>query len=372
MQAVFGKTPNAACLLFFTRKRSKVFLMRRCAIPTILKRKEEIAMCKKMKKTMLMIACLLALSLPVQAETPTQLIPVGTTVGISIGTDEVVISALSDTVTAAKDAGLRPGDILLEINDMKIMCVEDAASAIRKSGRDCTLTYERGGITKRTKTHLTQTAEGHALGVYLRDSIEGLGTVTYYDPEDGSFGALGHGVSDSLNQKRLHMTEGTIYNATVAEIRKGKEGKPGALRGMLGQQQLGTVNANTGLGVFGTLDTFFPQHEAVEVANWSQVHTGQAEILSSIDGGRAVAYRVEITELNVTGNDAKNFLLRVEDERLLSQTGGIVQGMSGSPILQDGRLIGAVTHVMIDDPETGYGVFIGNMLHRAEKVQTAA
>lgn len=327
---------------------------------------------RNLKKSLLMLAAAMLFSVPVQAETPKTLIPVGAAVGISLETDEVVVAALSDTVTAAKDAGLRPGDILLKINDKTISTTEDVAQAIQHSAPQCTVYYERGGVKHRSKVCLANTAQGQALGVYVRSSIEGIGTVTYYDPENGSFGALGHGVTDTLSQKRLHVTDGAVYDAAVAEIRKGGHGKPGALRGMLGTRKLGTVNANTGLGVFGTLDTFIPEHEAVEVATWNQVHTGQAEILSSLDGGRAQYYRVRITELNETEHDAKNFLLRVEDERLLAQTGGIVQGMSGSPILQDGRLVGAVTHVMIEDPATGYGVFIGNMLHRAESLQKAA
>ncbi|MCQ2418517.1 MAG: PDZ domain-containing protein [Clostridia bacterium] len=327
---------------------------------------------RTMKKSLLVLAAAMLFSVPVQAQTPKTLIPVGAAVGISLETDEVVIAALSETVTAAKDAGLRPGDILLKINDKTICSTDDVAEAVKQSAPQCTVCYERGGVKHSSKVCLAKTTQGQALGIYVRSSIEGIGTVTYYDPADGSFGALGHGVTDNLSQKRLHVTEGAVYNATVAEIRKGGHGKPGALRGMLGTLRLGTVKANTGLGVFGTLDTFIPEHEAVEVASWRQVHTGQAEILSSLDGERAEYYRVRITELNETENDTKNFLLRVEDDRLLAQTGGIVQGMSGSPILQDGRIIGAVTHVMIDDPTTGYGVFIGNMLHRAEKIQKAA
>lgn len=327
---------------------------------------------RKIKNIVFLLAACMTLSVPVRAETPTELIPVGAAVGIALETDEVVIAALSETVSAAKDAGLKPGDILLKINDMPVTCAEDVAQAVQASTPQCTVCYERGGVKHSSRVRLVKTPQGQALGIYVRSSIEGIGTVTYYDPKNGSFGALGHGVTDNLSQKRLHVTQGAIYNAAVTQIRKGSRGKPGALRGMLGDQQLGTVQANTGLGVFGTSDAFADEHEPVEVASWRQVHTGEAEILSSLDGGRAQYYRVRITELNETDKDAKNFLLRVDDDRLLTQTGGIVQGMSGSPILQDGRLIGAVTHVLIDDPATGYGVFIGNMLNRAESVQKAA
>lgn len=327
---------------------------------------------QKIKRLFLLFALFACLATPVCAEENKELIPVGSTVGIALSSDEVVIAALSDTVSAARDAGLKQGDILLKINETDIRCVADVTRVLHSSTPVNTVTVARKGLEKTMKIRPQETAGGQALGIYVRDSIAGVGTVTYYDPEDGSFGALGHGVNDAQSQKRMRITGGELVEASVAEIKKGKCGQPGALRGLLGTHVLGSVNANTGVGVFGTLESFIPERSAVPVAERSQVHTGNAEILCTLCDGKTQAYRVRIAQVHISETDTKNFLVKVEDERLLSQTGGIVQGMSGSPILQNGRLIGAVTHVLIDDPTTGYGIFIGNMLDRAETVKKAA
>lgn len=330
-----------------------------------------------MPKTIQKIILLLALAASLTATTaaaepPQELIPVGSAVGLAMQTDEVVIASLSDKEDAARRAGLKQGDIIKKLNQTPISSVAELTELLRSDTVITSVTVERQGLHKTMKISPRQTENGQVLGIYVRDSLAGIGTLTYYDPRDGSFGALGHGVSDALTKKRLRLTDGAVVNATVAEIEKGSCGKPGALRGILGHTGIGTVQANTGVGVFGTLDGFFPRRPPAAVASWEQVHTGKAEILSTLTDGQTNCYRITILNVYRSEDETRNFILRVEDERLLKQTGGIVQGMSGSPILQDGRLVGAVTHVLVDDPTTGYGVFIGNMLQRAEKIQKAA
>ena len=193
-----------------------------------------------------------------------------------------------------------------------------------------------------------------------------MGTVTWYDPATGAFGALGHGVN-SGNGELLRIRQGSVYEATILWVNQGKVGTPGQLMGALnGQKPLGTIEKNTSQGVFGKLEQPV-QGEALPVAQWEQVHTGEATIRSTVENQKTREYSVEILKIYPeSGEEGRNFLIKITDPTLLSQTGGIVQGMSGSPLIQDGRLIGAVTHVLVNDPTTGYGIFIENMLEAAE------
>jgi stage IV sporulation protein B len=202
------------------------------------------------------------------------------------------------------------------------------------------------------------------LGVYLRQGTSGLGTVTFYDPKTGCFGALGHGVNGTSGQP-LQMREGSLFDATVLSVCKGQPGKPGQIMGqLLSENPLGTLEKNVTQGIFGK--AAFAPDEPLPVGDSSQVHTGSATIRSTVDSRGVQEYSVEIVKIYPNGSErSRNLLLRVTDQRLLATTGGIVQGMSGSPIIQDGKLIGAVTHVLVNDPTTGYGIFIENMLDAA-------
>jgi stage IV sporulation protein B len=201
--------------------------------------------------------------------------------------------------------------------------------------------------------------------VYLRQGITGIGTVTWYDPQTGAFGTLGHGVNDSKGEL-AEMTTGKVYPASVFSVKRGKCGEPGQLRGGVeGQQAIGDLKKNTSRGVFGSVETGW-KGEAVEVAACDEVRTGPATIRSTVSGKEVREYSVEILKIYPEKRqEGRNMLIRVTDPTLLETTGGIVQGMSGSPILQDGKLIGAVTHVLVNDPTMGYGIFIENMLDAA-------
>ena len=203
------------------------------------------------------------------------------------------------------------------------------------------------------------------LGVYLRQGISGIGTVTWYDPETKQFAALGHGVSTG-KEGLLRLVSGEIYPAEVFSVQKGKSGQPGLLKGQaLSHAPIGALSANTPRGIFGTTSTGF-SGSAVPVGQWDALHTGPATILATVRQGPPQEYSVEILKIYPKDRTThRNFLLKVTDPALINQTGGIVQGMSGSPILQDGKLIGAVTHVLVNDPTCGYGIFIENMLEAA-------
>ena len=293
------------------------------------------------------------------------LIPVGRVVGLDLSSGTVTVAAFDDELTAAKEAGLQPGDRILSINGAEITCAEDVRRALDHSQGTVELVFSREGMEQSIHLEPQITENGPRLGVYLRQGITGIGTVTWFDPDTGAFGTLGHGVSDSKGCL-LKMTGGKVYPASVASVQKGRSGAPGQLKGAIaGDTLLGTVSVNASQGVFGTVRSPW-QGQAIPTAAWEEVRTGPATIRSTVTDGEPRDYSVEILKIySKTKADGRNFLIRVTDPDLLQATGGIVQGMSGSPIIQDGKLVGAVTHVLVNDPTRGYGIFIENMLDAA-------
>ena len=317
------------------------------------------------------LARLLSLSLAVLALLPLptraaqQLIPVGQVIGLQLYSDTVTVAAYDDVLGGtARSAGLKIGDRILEIDGKPIACAEDVRSAMEESQGALQLTVNRSGRQRQLTLNPAETKDGPKMGVYLRQGIAGIGTVTFYDPDTGVFGALGHGVSDGSGL--LQMTRGSAYDAVVTDVKKGKSGDPGQLKGAAeSAAPMAPLLRNTAQGVFGIYRPGW-KGEALPVADYGQIHTGEASIRAQIGSGTAQEYSVEILKIYPeTREDGRNFLLKVTDPDLLSTTGGIVQGMSGSPILQDGRLIGAVTHVLVNDPTAGYGIYIQNMLDAA-------
>ncbi len=310
------------------------------------------------------LAALLLLLLPLQARAEQLLIPVGRVIGLQLQTGTVTVAAFDDTHgVRAREAGLRIGDEIIKIDDRAVSDTRDVRTALESSGDYITLTLRRGG-EERT-VHIQTNGQSPKLGVYLRQGIAGIGTVTWYDPDSGLFGTLGHGVSDGKG-KLLKMTTGQAYDADVLAIEKGKAGEPGQLKGSADSGQVcGTLLRNTPQGVFGKANPGWTG-EALPLADYCEIQTGAAVILSTVDGNGPREYSVEILKIYPeTKADCRNLLLRVTDPELLAATGGIVQGMSGSPLLQNGKIIGAVTHVLVNDPTTGYGIFIENMLEAA-------
>ena len=295
-----------------------------------------------------------------------ELIPVGEVVGLELRDDTVTIAAFDEQLgAAAKAAGVSVGDQIIRIDGTAVRSSADVRNALKNAEGQVELSVVRNGKEKTYSLTPEVTESGPKLGVYLRQGITGIGTVTYYDPDTGSFGTLGHGVNDS-DGKLLQMTQGYAYDAKVLTVRKGRAGDPGQLMGSVdGDSPIGVLSANTDRGVFGTTETGW-QGKTVTVAESDEVKTGPAVIRSTVSGDTVREYSVEILKIYPKSRqNGRNLLLRVTDPALLSATGGIVQGMSGSPILQNGKLIGAVTHVLVNDPTTGYGIFIENMLDAA-------
>ena len=320
-------------------------------------------MIKLTKRIAAAVLCLWLLPLTAQAK---ELIPVGQVVGLELQSGSVTVEGFDTELgAAAKEAGLREGDILQKINGQPVRCADDVRQALQKSSGTVTVVYSRGGKTGSCRMTPHITANGPKLGVYLRQGITGIGTVTWYDPETGMFATLGHGVSGS-DGSLVSMTDGSAYPARIMKVKRGMSGAPGQLVGSIaGDRPVGSLTKNTARGVFGKTDSAWDM-PPMEVAQAGEIRTGKATILSTVDDGGVREYSVEILKIYPKSRqNGRNMLIRVTDAALLECTGGIVQGMSGSPIIQDGKLVGAVTHVLVNDPTTGYGIFIENMMDAA-------
>ena len=304
-----------------------------------------------------------------------ELVPLGQAVGIKLFSDGVLVVGLSTVDTAAgpaapgKTCGLRMGDRITHINGQKVNTIEEV-QAILEQERDGDLTLQvvREDQNLQLTTRGVETASGqYQLGVWLRDSMAGIGTMTFYDPDSGVFAALGHGINDVDTAQLMPLESGSVMEAEVDQVQKGEKGQPGQLQGIFNlEEDLGVLYANTDRGIFGRMeeDALTEGTEPIPVAQAKEVSVGSAVILSTISGDNVEEYTVEIKEIHEKGG-TRNLVLEVTDPRLLETTGGIVQGMSGSPILQNGKLVGAVTHVLVNDPTKGYGILIENMLDAA-------
>lgn len=301
-------------------------------------------------------------------------IPIGQTVGIKLFSDGVMVVGLSEISTEqgstspAKSCGLRTGDIITHINQEKVDSIEEVQTLLQDlEGAKMSLRTLRGSQPLQVTAQAVQcSADGcYKLGAWIRDSMAGIGTMTFYDPETGVFGALGHGINDVDTSLLMPLLSGAIMPAEVIDVKKGASGAPGELHGAFQvERELGTLFSNTGSGVFGILsDTGITGgRSAVEIASGTEVTIGPATILSNISGTAVEEYEIQISRVYPASEDTRDLMIKVTDPRLLEMTGGIVQGMSGSPILQNGKLVGAVTHVLINSPTEGYGILAGHML----------
>ena len=304
-----------------------------------------------------------------------RLIPLGRTTGIKLyapGTMVVGFAQLECSGTCpAKDGGLRMGDVLLQLNGQKIesnesltallgsMTTETAVFSVLREGEERLVTV---------RAVRDEGLDRWRIGAWIRDSVAGIGTITFVDPDTGVFGALGHGICDADTGELVTFGSGSVMHSSVSGVQKSKSGTPGQLQGRFDLvRDQGQLSGNRSTGIYGRLtgDELYAGREALEVADPSEIRTGAATIISNVSGTETEEYDVRILKV-YQGADGRDLMLEVTDPDLLSVTGGIVQGMSGSPIIQDGKLVGAVTHVLVNDPTRGYGIFIENMLEAAE------
>ena len=299
------------------------------------------------------------------ANAATTLIPGGQLIGLQLQDNTVTVAGFDENLgDAAQSAGLQKGDRIVKINDKEIHRAEDVRKALQSCDNTVDIRLCRDGKTKKATLRPPLTKDGPRLGVYLKQGTTGVGTVTYYDPETKEFAALGHGVNVS-GGALLKLEKGTAYEAQILSVKKGKAGTPGQLMGALtGSCPIGSVDKNTAQGVFGKAVTAF-RGDALPVAESDEIQKGNALIRCTVKD-TLQEYSVQILKIYPHSPDrCRNMLIKITDPALLSATGGIVQGMSGSPIIQNGKLIGAVTHVLVNDPTMGYGIFIENMLDAA-------
>ena len=323
---------------------------------------------------------LLALGLlfPAQAAAVREVIPIGHTAGIRMKSEGVLVVRLDEVESAdgkhcpAREVGLREGDIIVSA-DGQAVASNDALQTVLAAadGGAVTLGVRRGSETLSLKASpCTDRTGALRLGILARDSMAGIGTLTFADPETGVFGSLGHGVCDAETGVLLPLADGNLVRSTVESVTPGRAGSPGALQGDFSDAKvIGTVTKNTVRGIFGTLSerSLLSGESAVPVASRDEIQTGDAEILANTSGDEVQRYSVQIVRIYPENDEyGRGMMLRVTDKALLAQTGGILQGMSGSPVLQNGKLIGAVTHVLVDDPASGYAICIEDMLAEAD------
>ena len=323
-----------------------------------------------MKK--MLINCIFSLALTAVLTVPAfaeELIVGGQAVGIQISTEGVLVAGLNEvetidgTVSPAEDAGIKEGDLIISIAGKAVNDASDVAAAVENCGDGpVSLKLRRGEKNMELDVEPAENGEGKKmLGLWLRDGMSGIGTLTYCDPDSGCYGALGHSVNDGAAKAEMPVREGCITQAQIVSVKAGAPGDPGELNGAADLSRvLGSVEKNTDVGIFGKFHTSL-EGQIMETGTMSP---GPAYIISTISGSDKRMYSVEINRIyhEAGGTHA---MLTVTDGELLSKTGGIVQGMSGSPIVQDGKLVGAVTHVFVNDPTRGYGIFIENMLDAA-------
>lgn len=307
------------------------------------------------------------------------LIPGGSPIGIKLLTDGVMVVRVQDVeegVCPAVEAGICEGDNIVSANGTKLSSSSQLSEIIESSnGESISLEVLRDDrLFNTTLTPVLSPTEGtYKGGIWIRDSSAGVGTLTFIDPKTGCYGALGHPISDCDTLKTLPLGSGEIVDVTITGFEKGEKGCPGELFGtFVSGLASGSIIRNCDQGVFGIM-TYSSRNAAIPIAFKSEVTTGPAKILTTISGNQPQEYDVEIEKLTLSSNcKTKNIVIRVTDENLLAETGGIIQGMSGSPIIQNGRLVGAVTHVFVSDPTRGYGIFIENMLESADELDAAA
>ena len=328
---------------------------------------------KKTKNSIKIFAVLIiCFSFIITASAADSLVPLGNSVGIAITSDGAMVTGLLEDMVQnpCKEAGIEPGDVIKSVDGKEVHTNVALKKAVEQSGgKPIKIEYLRDGKTYSVTVTPQKCDSGeYIIGVRIRDGIAGVGTMTYYDPKDGSFGALGHGVSDSETNVLMPIEDGYLLHSSVASVKKGKVQNPGELIGEYNtHESFADIKTNTDCGIFGKIRKGEePQNiSGMPVAKKDEIKRGEATILSNIEGTEVKEYAVEITSIYFDGEKTKNMMIRVTDPVLLEKTGGIVRGMSGSPIIQDGKIVGAITHVLVNNPTKGYAIFIENMLAEA-------
>ena len=301
------------------------------------------------------------------------IIPGGETIGIEVNSKGVLVVGFYevDSKYIGKDAGFLIGDTITEINNTKVNNIDEMVDAVNSeadSNNQLDVTIIRNG--KSSNLTLDMICDSDAVcktGLYVKDEITGIGTLTYIDPKTTIFGALGHEITERTTGERFEIKDGKIFKATVTDNTKSENGSPGEKNATYDESvTYGKINSNEEAGIFGKYTSELLETEALEVGTKDDVKKGKAVIRTVINGNEVKEYNINILNIN-KDSDIKNILFEITDDELLNETGGVIQGMSGSPIIQNNKIIGAVTHVIVSDAKKGYGIFITTMLEEGDK-----
>lgn len=314
----------------------------------------------------------------------TKVIPVGNIAGVKLYTSGVLVVGMSEiegkdnkVYKPYENTGIKEGDTITKINDKYISSTDDLIDNVNKSeGDTIEVTYIQNQQTKECSITPVKTNENeYKIGLWVRDSAAGVGTVTFYEPTTKNFGALGHGIADIDTGELLNIASGEFVTTRVLNITKGEKGNPGKIQGTIEEQQtIGKISKNTAFGIYGKVDNItsleIDTSKEMEVALRDEIKLGKAKILCSLDNKNVQEYEIEIKKIYRENNyNNKSMEIEITDETLINKTGGIIQGMSGSPIIQNGKFVGAVTHVLVNNPKEGYAVFGDLMLKQSKEIK---
>lgn len=312
----------------------------------------------------------------------TYVVPMGNTVGLKLYTNGVLVVGMSEIETQDeqkskpyKDTGIEEGDMIVSVDKTEVTCTAELIEEINESnGQEVEIEYVRNGEIHTANMKPIKTSNNeYKIGLWVRDTAAGVGTLSLYEPSTGMFAALGHGISDIDTDELIDIAKGNLVTANIVSIVKGEKGKPGEIRGTLeNQTDIGKISKNTNFGVFGKLNNVnilnVDVSNSLKVALRDEIKLGDAKIICSVNNKKK-EYDIKIEKLFLNNNENnKSMIIKVTDEELLAETGGIIQGMSGSPIIQNNKFVGAVTHVLVNDPTMGYGVFGDIMIKQMREV----
>lgn len=327
---------------------------------------------KQIKMKMMLLHLIPVKTVKTETVNTPLLVPSGMPFGIKMLMDGVMVvktESIPETegdISPAELSGIIPGDIIKSVNGSEVYSNNDIDRLTSLSGgKEVSLSIIRNGTEKQIRIHPVYSSEEHRykLGIWVRDSSAGIGTVTYYDKASGRFGGLGHPVCDSDTGQIVPLSSGEVMDVSISGVKKGIPGCPGELTGYFtSHDPCGTLRVNNRYGVFGYICDNFACNQEIPIAMKHEIKKGAAEIYTTVNGSTPEKYSIEITKLNFSTDDSsRNMIIKITDRRLLEKSGGIVQGMSGSPVIQNGKLAGAVTHVFVNDPTSGYAIFCENM-----------
>lgn len=313
----------------------------------------------------------------------TKVIPIGTAIGMKLYTKGVLVVGMSQIKDANdekkrpyENSGIEQGDTIIAINNNEVSNTNELIEEVNNSnGNAITVKYEKNNETLETSITPVKSGNEYKLGLWVRDAAAGVGTLTFYEPNTNSFMALGHGISDIDTEKIVDIASGELITASILTIKKGVKGTPGEIRGTIENgNNIGKIGKNTNLGVYGTVTNKnylnISGMEEMEVATRSEIQEGKAQIICQLDNNGRKTYEIEIEKIYLANNtDNKSMLIKVTDKELLEKTGGIIQGMSGAPVIQNGKFVGAVTNVLVNDPTQGYAIFGDMMIKQMRSVK---